>query len=163
MSPRQVRFVESCVCTVVASMGLVFFEGGCWFFSLAISVYQSHYKFLKLNRVHFRAILFIIVLKKDTHLPGIRVPEALAKRYEKALEYFGAQHAGFVRAMIRAVVKHAESNDNVLLPVSLRIERYLQCPHCHHMFSNVDASDAPTDVAGQTDKRPPTGGPGEIR
>jgi hypothetical protein len=42
-------------------------------------------------------ILFVrfctIGLKKDTHLPGIRVPEALAKRYEEALEYFGAQHA----------------------------------------------------------------------
>jgi len=103
------------------------------------------------------------VLKKDTHLPGIRVPEALAKRYEAALEYFGAQHAGFVRSMIRAVVKHAESHDNVLLPVSLRIERHLQCPHCHHMFSNVDAIDAPQDMAGQIDKKPSTGSRGEIR
>jgi hypothetical protein len=101
--------------------------------------------------------LFIIVLKKDTHLPGIRVPEALAKRYEEALEYFGAQHAGFVRAMIRAVVKHAESHDNVLLPVSLRIERYLHCPHCHHRFSNVDAIDAPHDVTSQSEKKPSTG------
>jgi hypothetical protein len=104
--------------------------------------------------------LFTIVLKKDTHLPGIRVPEALAKRYEEALEYFGAQHAGFVRAMITAVVKHAESHDNVLLPVSLRIERYLQSPHCHHMFRNADAIDAPHDVASQIDKKPPRG---EIR
>lgn len=105
----------------------------------------------------------MIVLKKDTHLPGIRVPEALAKRYEEALEYFGAQHAGFVRAMIRAVVKHAESHDNVLLPVSLRIERHLQCPHCHHRFSNVEVIDAPHDIASQIDKIPPTGSRGEIR
>ena len=111
----------------------------------------------------FRASLCVIVLKKDTHLPGIRVPEALAKRYEEALEYYGAQHAGFVRAMIRAVVKHAESHDNVLLPVSLRIERYLQCPHCHHRFSNVDVIDAPHDMASQIDKIPATDSRGEIR
>src|SRR5215472_14085853 len=125
-------------------------------------LYQSQYEILKLNRVTFRASLCMIVLKKDTHLPGIRVPEALAKRYEEALEYFGAQHAGFMRAMIRAVVKHAESHDNVLLPVSLRIERYLQCPHCRHRFSNVDAIDAPHEVTSQSDEKPSTGSRGEL-
>jgi hypothetical protein len=139
---------------VVVSIGFSLCEATGAFSALLSPYINRSANFLKLNRVQFRAILSVIVLKKDTHLPGIRVPEALAKRYEEALEYFGAQHAGFMRAMIRAVVKHAESNDNVLLPVSLRIERYLQCPHCHHRFSNVDASEAPHKMTSQTDKKP---------
>ena len=80
--------------------------------------------------------------KKDVLSPGVRVSEEFDRQYEEAIRYYGASHAGFVRAAMQAVVGHHAQRDEVVLPLELRVERIVECPHCRRMFLNVKAKSA---------------------
>jgi hypothetical protein len=77
--------------------------------------------------------------KKDVLSPGVRISEDLNRKYEAAIRHYGAGHPGYIRACMEAVIEHCANDDEVILPLGLRVQRIFECPHCRRSFLNSKA------------------------